>query len=773
MQPIVGVVVYSDAEKNIFSDFDGKVLLDSFDNNELVNFKHLSYKTRSIEKQLIEGVVLLSMNAQSLDQIIISASRFAQDIKEIPQKILQINKQGIAYSNPQTSADLLNMSGHIYIQKSQLGGGSPIIRGVSTNRLVLSVDGVRLNNAIYRGGNIHNVISIDPFSIENTEIIMGSSSVMYGSDAIGGAMNFYTKKPKFSETQTPLMLINSTLRSASASNEKTGHFDINIGFKKWALLTSFSRNDFDNLTMGKHGLSDYLRPEYVDIINGLDSIIQNPNPRIQKFTDYSQFNFMQKVLFKPNNNITADLGIHYSSTSDIPRYDRLIRYNNQNDLYYGEWYYGPQKWLLINSQISIDSQNSNLFDRAKFTTAYQQFNESRNSRKTYDIIKSIRDEKVNIFSINIDFIKSISDNSSISYGVEYLNNKINSKSRLLNIDELIIYENASRYPDNSSWESTATYLNYKHRLRENIIFQSGLRYSHISIKADLSENNQFFDLPFTNADMSTGALVGGLGVSWIQNENYRWKINLNTAFRAPNLDDVAKIFDSEPGSVVVPNPDLKPERSLGVDLGGAITFDKINFDFSTYFTYLYNSLIRADFELENGITQIIYDGELSNVQAIQNGSRASIYGIEIGLTAQLTKKLKLATQYNFIDGKQKDDYSIAMPIRHVPPQFGSLHLVYTSKKILLDGFVNYNSKIPFYKLAQSEIDKPYLYAMDSNGNPYSPAWYTINLRSNYKISDNISIVASIENLTNKLYRPYSSGISAPGINFIFAINYSM
>ena len=120
MQPIVGVVVYSDSGNNIFSDFDGKVLLDSFDNNELVNFKHLSYKTRSIEKQLIENVVLLSMNAQSLDQIIISASRFAQDIKEIPQKILQINKQGITISNPQTSADLLNMSGHIYIQKSSI-----------------------------------------------------------------------------------------------------------------------------------------------------------------------------------------------------------------------------------------------------------------------------------------------------------------------------------------------------------------------------------------------------------------------------------------------------------------------------------------------------------------------------------------------------------------------------------------------------------------------------------------------------------------------------
>ncbi len=98
--------------------------------------------------------------------------------------------------------------------------------------------------------------------------------------------------------------------------------------------------------MGKNGLSDYLRPEYVSAINGFDSIIQNSNPQIQKQTQYSQFNFMQKILYKPSDNITADLGIHYSSSSNIPRYDRLIRYNDDNDLYYGEWYYGPQKWTI-------------------------------------------------------------------------------------------------------------------------------------------------------------------------------------------------------------------------------------------------------------------------------------------------------------------------------------------------------------------------------------------------------------------------------------------
>ena len=127
-----------------------------------------------------------------------SVSKWEQQRKDIPQKIVSINAQSIAFGNSQTSADLLQQSGQVFVQKSQLGGGSPMIRGFATNRVLLSVDGVRMNNAIFRGGNVQNVLSIDPFSIKNTEIIFGPGSVIYGSDAIGGVMNFYTKAPRFS-----------------------------------------------------------------------------------------------------------------------------------------------------------------------------------------------------------------------------------------------------------------------------------------------------------------------------------------------------------------------------------------------------------------------------------------------------------------------------------------------------------------------------------------------------------------------------------------------
>ena len=145
-----------------------------------------------------------------LNEIVLSTSKFSQKYREVPKKVIQINSKQIEFENPSTSADLLQNIGNIFIQKSQLGGGSPMIRGHSTNRLVLTVDGVRLNNAIYRGGNIHNVISISPLTIENTEVILGSASVLYGSDAIGGVMNFYTKRAKLSFDSNPYIAVSYT-----------------------------------------------------------------------------------------------------------------------------------------------------------------------------------------------------------------------------------------------------------------------------------------------------------------------------------------------------------------------------------------------------------------------------------------------------------------------------------------------------------------------------------------------------------------------------------
>src|SRR5699024_3214776 len=158
---------------------------------------------------------------------------------EIPQRITRIDKREVQFKNPQTSADLLQSSGKVFVQKSQLGGGSPMIRGFAANSVLIAVDGIRMNNAIFRSGNLQNVISIDPNAMANTEVLIGPGSVIYGSDALGGVMNLQTKEPQLSYSKEEKAIgVNGMARYSSANNERTFHADASLGFEKWGLLSS-------------------------------------------------------------------------------------------------------------------------------------------------------------------------------------------------------------------------------------------------------------------------------------------------------------------------------------------------------------------------------------------------------------------------------------------------------------------------------------------------------------------------------------------------------
>ena len=772
-EPIPSVAIYNKSKsKSVITDFYGKANLELFEASEILYFKHISYNLFLVSKSLIlNKKVALNPKSQGLDEIVLSASKFKENKRDIPKKISSVSARTIAFENPQTSADLLQSTGQVYIQKSQLGGGSPIIRGFSTNRLLITVDGVRMNNAIFRGGNIQNVISIDPFSIQNTEVSLGAGNVIYGSDAIGGVMSFYTKTPKVSYTDSIYLKTNGVLRYASASQEKTAHLDVNYGFKKWAFITNASYTDFGDLRMGSHGPEDYLRPDFVVTNNNEDIIVENNNQSIQKFSGYHQYNIMQKARYEANEDLDFDLGVFYTATSNTPRYDRLIRYNGDN-LRSAEWYYGPQKWFMTNLNVTKLSSNSNLFDKVKATIAYQNFQESRIDRNFQSEIRNVREEGVDAFSFNLDLEKSLTDKTAFFYGVEYVHNTIHSNGFQENITTNTIEPTVSRYPDGSTWQSAAVYTSLKYKPNNNVVFQTGLRFNNVISKANFSKNNVFLNLPFTEANNNSSALTGTAGVSWSPNELLQWKLNFSSAFRAPNIDDIGKVFDSEPGSVVVPNNNLDPEHAYGGELGLNLNFsDVVILDTATYYTYLNNALDRRDTDL-NGESEIFYDGELSNIQSIQNVTKSWIYGFEIGAKINFSETLKLTSQYNIVGGTEETD-GLEVPVRHVFPNFGNTHLIWQNKTIKVDAFINYNGALSFNQLAPSERSKAYLYALDNDGNPYSPSWYTLNFRLQYQLNRATSITTSLENITDQRYRTYSSGISAPGRNLIVALKYKL
>lgn len=754
--------------KTTTTDQHGTGNISSFNISDTLVFQHPAYKNISFSYDSIKNadfLVMLYKKTIYLSPIVISANKWEQDRKEVPNKITAISTTEISFENPQTSADILGISNEVFIQKSQLGGGSPMIRGFSTSSVLLVIDGVRMNNAIYRSGNIQNVISIDGNNVENVEIVFGPGSVIYGSDALGGVMDFHTRDVKLAYIDKTNFSLNAFTRYSSANQEKTAHLDLNFGKKKWGFYTGLTFSGFDDLSMGNNGNNEYQRLEYIDRQNGKDTILKNPDPNVQLYSGYNQFNLLQKFRFKPNNFVNINYSFHLSTSSNIPRYDRLIQYKD-SALRYAEWYYGPQNWIMNSLEIKHFEKNK-AYDAAKMIFAIQNLEESRIDRNYKSDELRIRTEKVDIYTLNLDFEKMMGNKNTLFYGIEAAINKVRSEGETKNIITDDVAQSASRYPDGkNNYQSYAAYSSFKSNVSKKITLVAGLRYSYLILHSTLSDN--FYNLPYNKIDLNTGSLNGSVGMVYRPADDWQLNTNLSTGFRAPNLDDIAKVFDSEPGNVVVPNEDLKPEYAYNIDLGVVKSFEEIaKIDLTIFYTYLTDAMVRRDYSID-GKDSIMYDGELSKVEAVVNASSANIYGASFTAFTKVFKSFSVRTNLTYTYGRDDED----IPLRHVAPLFGSTALTYKSERTEIELYANYNSKKSFNNLAPSEAQKPFIYATDENGNPYSPSWWTLNLKSSTKITDYLRINFGIENILNKRYRPYSSGIVAPGRNFIVSLRAS-
>ncbi len=765
------LVTFSSESPKAFTMTNGKGQADltSFAASEKIEVRLLGYKTETVSYAGLQKLgfeLKLQRSYINLDQIVVSATKRHQSSTKIPAKISTVSAKEVAFQQPQTAADLLGVSGKVYIQKSQQGGGSPMIRGFATNRLLYAVDGVRMNSAIFRAGNLQNVINLDPFATENTEVVFGPGSVIYGSDAIGGVMSFQTLTPQLSYTDQPFVKGKVVSRFSSANNEKTAHFDANVGWKKWAMVTSISYWDFDHLKQGSHGPDDYIKPIYVQRIDSIDRILNQEDPLLQIPSAYSQMNMMQKIRFRPNDKWDFQYAFHYSETSPYGRYDRNNRMRN-GTLRYAEWFYGPQKWMMNNFSLT-NTQHTLLYDEMILRLAQQSFEESRMDRALNNKKRRVNTENVEAYSVNLDLTKSLGKQHKLYYGAEFIYDDVVSKGTETNMTTAIEELSASRYPK-SDWSSLAVYVNDEVTVSNTFTALAGLRYNQFIINADFSPNIDFYPFPFTEASINNGALTGSIGGVYRPNQEWVLSANFGTAFRSPNVDDIGKVFDSEAGGVTVPNPDLKAEYAYNFDIGVAKKFgERVKIDLAAYYTILDHAMVKRDYHL-GGLDSIVYDGQMSRVQAIQNAASAYVYGIQAGLEIELPAGFSIMSDLNYQYGIEELDDGSTSRSRHAPPMFGITRLQYKTNKLRMQLYSMYMAERTHEDLPFGEKTKDELYAKDADGNTWAPAWNTLNFKAEYLLSQTFTISSGIENLTDKRYRPYSSGISAPGRNFVFSV----
>ena len=788
-KPILNVTVFTEQESfSSSTDKNGFVDLSLVKDQNIIIFSHISYALKMKKKSSLQNenyTVYLTRQSEQLDEVILSVFKGKAKTNRIAERVAVISEKEIEQLSPQTSADILATIPGIKVQKSQMGGGSPVIRGMESNRVLLVIDGVRMNNAIYRKGHLQNTITVSPNQLDRTEIVFGPSSVIYGSDALGGVIHFFTKTPKLS-TKTK---INTSFfnRFSSINNEITSNASVEISTKKWGSFTSVSYSDFGDLKMGKnrsHGFNNWGKVfDYSENTNSFfsETATANSDPNLQRNTGYNQTDLLQKFFIPLSKKTDLKLNFQYSTSSQIPRFDRLDE-KDEGTLKFAEWYYGPQQRLLISPQFVINPRKTWL-DKGTITLAYQNIKESRIQRRFLSLDRSYRNENVAIFSLNGDFSIPIQQkqNRLLTYGFEFSHNDVSSNAfgRTLDVsgNEIIGFSDnfpvQSRYPDGGSrYDSYAAYMGYRQDLNSKSTLNTGIRFTQTNLEAtwiDLS----FIDLPETNIKLNNSAFTATIGYVYKPTKN--WQINtvLSSGFRSPNIDDIGRVREKS-GNITVPNIHLKPEFAYSTEIGIQKYFNKKKFriGFNTYYTLLEHYIIRDDFFM-NG-HQLTYDDEMTNIVANQNRGNAYILGYTASYQGKLSEKISSSGFITYTKGKT---YDTKEPLSSIPPLFGQFDLNYIDKKLQVGASLRFNSKkdITTFNLTEGIDNHDLTPVVNENAiddlDIYfgSPSWITFGFNSSYIFNKNWKLQVIVSNLLDEHYREFASGISAPGRNFSFSL----
>ncbi|MBN8703753.1 MAG: TonB-dependent receptor [Bacteroidetes bacterium] len=704
-----------------------------------------------------------------LNEIIISANKTEETPKTVSQQVQILTSKDIANLQAQSTADLMVNTGNVFLQKSQQGGGSPVLRGFEASRVVLVVDGVRMNNLIYRAGHLQNIVTLDNNSLDKIEVLYGPSSTIYGSDALGGVIHMFTKKPMLaSDDKTTNIKVNLLSRYGSVNKEIANHIDFNFGTKKFGSLTSFTYSKFGDLMGGRNQNPFYTtsygeRPFYVQRINSKDSLVKNSNRYLQVGSAFSQYDFVQKFSFQQTEKLSHGLNIQYSNSTDVPRYDRLTDPKGAG-LNSAEWYYGPQKRLMAAYDMNLKKPEGS-FNTIHFGLNYQAIEESRHNRNFSGGSKNFRNsriENVHVIGANLDFQKIVNTHN-FRLGVDMQLNSLTSTASKKDIVADTIGKLDTRYPDGeNTMNNFGVYLSHTWQINEQLTLNDGIRVGYSMLHSTLIDTALLFHLPYTNIEQKTPTYSGSIGLIHVPSDDLKLSLTFSTGFRVPNVDDGTKIFGSTPGMVIVPNVKLKPELTYNYELGITKIFnEKAQWENFVYYTHFTN-LIKVDAAKFNGQDSIIYDGNKSKVYSSVNKGSAYIYGFSSNMRSKLSDNLFASIVINYTYGRVKTD-SMDSPLDHIPPFMARASLTYTHKKFSSDFFVNYNGWKRMKDYGGGE-DNPQYATKDG-----MPAWFTANIRASYKAHKYITLQLGVDNIFDTQYRHFASGINGAGRNVFFAI----
>ncbi len=718
----------------------------------IVSFRLLGYEDYNqpnvvlTSNETIKINVSLTPNVLEMNSLLVTATRTADASYDLPQMVSVVTARKIHERNAQQTPELLREESGLTVQKTNQGGGSPIMRGFKANKLLLLVDGIRMNNATYRGGNTQYLNTIGAASIDRVEIVHGPNSVLYGSDALGGTINVSTRTPRL--TASPNFRFGGGLSGnvATAENTKTTHLRLEAANQRVGFLVEGSLQSFGDVERGTNG-GGTLMQRLQD-----DSRTQRILRKKQAPNAYDSYDFTAKSLMQLGNAQRLTAAYQLNRQSEVPRYDVVETLSDSIRLF------DPQERDLF--YVSFDDHDPTpLYNSLSVTLSFhRQF--ERRIRQRFGRVQETRDQfRTWTTGLQVQFNKDLGTRHRAVYGTELYYDDVATRSTIRNTQTDDEAATAPVFPNGSSFFMLGVFAQDAFRLSESWEITAGVRFGLTRLRAPFRDDPQSDDV-FGNVRQNATSLTGSLGSRLKISDAVSFVTNLSQGFRVPNLDDVSKLGPGGGSSFFdVPNPDTEREKSISLDGGLKLRSHQINASIIGFYNYVTDLLVRR--RATFGGSPFVVDGsDTLSVFRKENAGEAFTAGFTSAAEILLQDRLSVFGNFSYTYGENLSDDE---PVSGIPPFTGLVGVRWRDSKFWTE--VNSRFATEQSRLSLSDLED---LRIPEGG---TPGWWTLNVRGGLEVSRHLALNLSIANIFDQNYREHLSGLNAPGRNFILAARF--
>lgn len=635
----------------------------------------------------------------SLNEVVITAQRKTERKLLIPYTVQSVNRESLDGYSPRTTPEALLQLNGVLVQKTNHGGGSAFLRGLTGNQTLILVDGIRLNNSTFRYGPNQYLNTIDAYTISKIEVARGTGSVQYGTDALGGVIHIIPSEPSFSKDSSGWhgRVLSKYM---TGDMEKTLRGELNISGENIAATGGLTYRSFG------------------DLIGGDTTGRQSPS-------GYKEFATDAKIKFRLRDNVQVTFATQFLQQDHVPVYHKVVL----EDFALNE--FAVQRRVLNYGRLNIYGDR-NIFKKVELIASWQQSIEGRNSRKNNSLILRTEKDMINTIGITYDIFSQITNSWSANSGIEFYYDIVNSTRSDINTQNNTESHKRGLYPDDSKYGNYSLYSLHHLEMRK-WRFEVGVRFNTFDIRLS--------DSSLGEVRISPSAIVGNVAVLYCLNRRSSLYATLSTGYRAPNIDDMGTLgivdFRYE-----VPARNLLPEKSSNAEIGYKVEWKRFSASANVYYL-----------RLKDIITRIKMDGNTINgypVYKKENVEESFIRGAEAEVDWLLISNLKISGGVSYTYGQNKTRNEA---MRRIPPFNGKAMCTYRNQRLFSSIELMFSAKQ--VRLAQADKEDN---RIPKDG---TPGWSVMNVYGGYQLKK-LKLSAGVQNIFNEDYRTHGSGINGYG-----------